>query len=599
MLFAQFYKIRSNFNFQEVAKMRKRAALYARVSGDDRGKDGRNLAGQIEMCREFALSNGWEVVAEFSEDDRGASGASFELPELERAREMAQAGEYDYFVVREIDRLSRKLAKQLIVEEQMKRADVKVVYVLEEYDDSPEGRLNKHIRATIAEYEREKIAERMVRGRRQVVKSGKIMLHGNKPPFGYRLSEDKTTLVIHEEEAAIVRMIYNLYVEGDENGVKLATRAIADRLTEMKVPTWADLRGYSYKKRAHGEWSPRHVIHILKRETYTGVWHYGKRNAGAQKYNPREYWLPFDVPVIIPEELWERAQAQCKENTTRPTRNVKREYLLRRRMKCGLCDSSMNCIGRKSGNNRYQYYICNGYMGGVVNVSCDLPGFRSDHVDALVWEWIKSLLTQSEVLEQGLVAYQESKEKYAAPLRNRLLVIDDLAGDSKSQLDRLLDLYLSGNIPKEFLLDKKDSLEKTIKSLLEERRNLRTKLSAQAGSEADLNKLREFADEISARLEGGDDSFERRRGIVELLDVQAVFTVEDGQKFVDVSCFLGDEKLSLETATNQSAGQANYCRCCSERNRRQRRHKCRLVTLHRVRGGEQTPLSHFWERGWG
>jgi len=268
--------------------MRKRAALYARVSSDDRGKDGRNLAGQIEMCKDYALSKGWEVVAEFSEDVRGASGASFNLAELNRARDMAQAGEYDYLVVREIDRLSRKLAKQLIVEEQLRRSGVEVVYVLAEYDDSPEGRLNKHIRATIAEYEREKIAERMVRGRRQVVKNGKIMLHGNRPPFGYRLSEDKTTLVIHEEEAAIVRMIFNLYVDGDDNGIKLATRAIARRLTEMKVPTWADLRGYSYKKRARGEWSPRHVIHILKRETYFGRWHYGKRNAGANKYNPRK-----------------------------------------------------------------------------------------------------------------------------------------------------------------------------------------------------------------------------------------------------------------------------------------------------------------------
>ena len=202
--------------------MRKRAVLYARVSSDDRGKDGRNLAGQIEMCKDFALDQGWEIVAELSEDDRGASGASFELPELNRARDMAQAREFDVLVVREIDRLSRKLAKQLIVEEQLTRAGVEVVYVLANYENTPEGRLNKHIRATIAEYEREKIAERMVRGRRQVVRSGKIMLHGNKPPYGYRLSADKKNLIIQEEEAAIVRLMYTWYVDGDENGKRLS-----------------------------------------------------------------------------------------------------------------------------------------------------------------------------------------------------------------------------------------------------------------------------------------------------------------------------------------------------------------------------------------
>ncbi|MBT7191332.1 MAG: recombinase family protein [Anaerolineae bacterium] len=567
--------------------MRKRAALYARVSSDDRSKDGRNLAGQIEMCKDYALSKGWDVVTEFIEDDRGASGASFELPELDRAREMAQAGEFDYLVVREIDRLSRKLAKQLIVEEQLKRAGVEVVYVLAEYDDSPEGRLNKHIRATIAEYEREKIAERMVRGRRQVVKSGKIMLHGNKPPFGYRLSEDKTTLVVHDEEGAIVRMIYHLYVEGDENGIKLSTKAIAKRLTEMKVPTWADLRGYSYKKRARGEWSWRHVIEILKRETYVGRWHYGKRNSGANKYNPREYWLLFEVPAIISEELWERAQAQRKANTTRSKRNVKHQYLLRRRAKCGLCESSINCIARTPREKIYLYYICNGHLGQVVNVSCDLPGFRVEHVDAIVWEWIKSLLTKPDVLEKGLAAYQESKEQYAVPLRDRLQVLDDLMEDSQTQLNRLLDLYVSGDIPREFLMDKKESLENTLHSLGDERQISRAKLDVQAASEADVSKLRVFADEISAKLEEGDDSFERRRGIVELLDVRAFLTVENGEKFVDVSCFLGNEKLSFDTPTSQNGGQASHYLCYNEQNRRQLHRKCRHETSHQGRGVEQ------------
>jgi site-specific DNA recombinase len=49
-----------------------RAVTYARVSGADRGRDGRNLAGQAEMCREYAQAKGYSVVAELAEDDRGA-----------------------------------------------------------------------------------------------------------------------------------------------------------------------------------------------------------------------------------------------------------------------------------------------------------------------------------------------------------------------------------------------------------------------------------------------------------------------------------------------------------------------------------------------
>ena len=69
--------------------MNKRAVTYARVSGDDREKDGRNLEGQLQMCRNHALELGWEIVAELAEDDRGAPGASFELPKLRQARDMA------------------------------------------------------------------------------------------------------------------------------------------------------------------------------------------------------------------------------------------------------------------------------------------------------------------------------------------------------------------------------------------------------------------------------------------------------------------------------------------------------------------------------
>ena len=97
------------FSDHKGAEMVKRAVLYARVSGDDRKQESRNLEGQIEMCRDYAQQNGWRIVAELPEDDRGASGAEIDLPKLNQAREMAEAGEYDILVVREIDRLSRNL----------------------------------------------------------------------------------------------------------------------------------------------------------------------------------------------------------------------------------------------------------------------------------------------------------------------------------------------------------------------------------------------------------------------------------------------------------------------------------------------------------
>ncbi len=168
--------------------MTKRAILYARVSGDDRGNEGRNLAEQLKMCRKYARQKGYSIIDEFSEDDRGASGASFELPQLIKAQDLATAGAYDVLVTREIDRFARSLAKQLIVEENLKRNGVRIEYVIGNYAETPEGQLMKNIKATIAEYERLKIRERVIRGRRLHAKAGSTLVYGN-PPYGYSVTK--------------------------------------------------------------------------------------------------------------------------------------------------------------------------------------------------------------------------------------------------------------------------------------------------------------------------------------------------------------------------------------------------------------------------
>lgn len=126
---------------------------------------------------------------------------------------MAHASQFDVLIVRELDRLSRNLAKQLIVEEELKKCDVRVEYVLAEYDDTPEGRLQKHIRGTIAEYEREKIRERMVRGKWNKIKSGNTNT-GNQPPFGYRFNDERTCFEIDPVEAEIIRFIFEQFLNG-------------------------------------------------------------------------------------------------------------------------------------------------------------------------------------------------------------------------------------------------------------------------------------------------------------------------------------------------------------------------------------------------
>ena len=534
---------------QEATVTANRAVLYARVSGDDRGKDGRNITGQLEMCRNHALKRSWRVVAELAEDDKGASGAAFELPQLSQALEMAQERDFDVLVVREVDRLSRNLAKQLIVEEELKRAGVQIEYALAEYPDTPEGRLNKHIRATIAEYEREKINERMIRGRRQKVKAGSIVCCPH-PAYGYRKSEveGKTTLVIHEEEARIVRLIFELYVVGDGERGPISIRKIAQKLTEMHVPTRADTSAIR-KKRGYGKWVPSTIGSMLRNETYAGIWHWGSDPATR---------LSVDVPAIVSREMWEAAQVKRKTNKQWAKRNTKYEYLMGRRVYCGECGLKMTSRPNTGGN---RYYVCPASKDPTnIGRECSAPNFRADHTDAVVWDWIKSFLTDPDALAAGLQEVSQARERENAPLRDRLAVVDDLIADSQGQLERLLDLYLSGDFPKEALTDRKARLEKTISALEQERTGLVAQLETQVLSAEQIQSIQEFAAKVGENLEAMDADFDARRRIIEELDVWATLAVEDEQKVVYARCIIGCDALSIVSKSTRTAVQQAHGR---------------------------------------
>jgi len=523
--------------------MSKRAVLYARVSGDDTHRDGRNLKGQLDTCRKHASEKGWAVVAELAEDDRGASGASFELPQLNQLLEMAREGKIDVVIVREIDRFSRRLAKQLIVETELKRNGVQVEYVLDAYPDTPEGNLSKNIKAVIAEYERLKITERMVRGRRQKASHGSVMLHGARPPVGYRMVKIGNTevLEINEVEAHGVRLAFEWYVHGEENGKLLSSRAIAKKLNDANV---------YYPS---GKWARSTVQRVLATETYAGTWHYGKNGwkDGKRFETPRSHWIAVDVPAIVDRSLWEAAEKRRKTNKEDAQRNRKHPYLLARRVTCGSCGAKMSgCgnLGTDRNGDLLLFYRCpvarKCYSDYTRN--CEHGNYyRAPWVDAAVWDWIYSLISEPERVIDGLADRQAAMEKELAPLRERQHAIDELIAEHERQLGKLLDLYLTANFPQDLLTERQNRLEVTIRSLEQERANLANQLESETMSEVELQSLQAFAASIAEGLDEADDRFQAQLVVIERLDVRVRLVLEDGEKVAYASCMFGGDETRL------------------------------------------------------
>ena len=538
--------------------MPKGVVLYARVSGDDRHQEDRNLLGQLEMCRTYAQEHGYQIVAELREDDRGASGAAFELPQLNLVREMAQRGEYSILITRELDRLSRNLAKQLLVEEELKRHGVQIEYVLGTYADTPEGNLMKNIRASVAEYERLKISERMVRGRELKVKAGSVLVY-KRPPFGYAVTEvdHKWRLVINEEEAYVVRLIFEWYTVGDSNRQPLTIQAIQEKLNMLGVPTYADRRKNGQgKKRAYGEWGQAQIGRILKCETYAGVWHWRKNartKAGRQVPRPRAEHLPVSVPALISREMWELAQRRRTENATSATRNLKHQYLLRRRLSCGQCGATLAAFGVTNAEGRhYSYYRCAAALDKKHTHyihSCDAPNFKVDEVDRQIWRWVRSLLMDSVVLQQGLDALEAERQTDRGPTLTHLQDIEVLLTEQRRQLARLLEAYLTGLFPKELVEERRAKLDRRIGELEAERTTLNTQLTAPALTSEQVRNLADFAAEIGSRLTQSHENYDLQRHIIETLDVKARLTVEPDAKVIYVQCALGQDGLAAESQT--------------------------------------------------
>jgi DNA invertase Pin-like site-specific DNA recombinase len=134
-------------------------------------------------------------------------------------------------VLRELDRLGRSLAKQLIVEQDFDKAGCEIEYVLGSYPDTPEGGLMKHVGASVAECERLKIAERTTRARRAIAQSGGVVSHG-KTPYGYQVVQGKHEFAVNEAEAQVVRLIFEWFTQD-----RMTIAGVVRKLNEVGIST--------------------------------------------------------------------------------------------------------------------------------------------------------------------------------------------------------------------------------------------------------------------------------------------------------------------------------------------------------------------------
>ena len=529
----------------------KRAVLYARVSGDDRKYATSGIESQLDDCRKYAAAQGYDVVGEFFEEpDKHTSGVDW-LPELDRIIKLAPSGTFDVLVVREIDRLARNRFKQMSVEIELENHGVVVEYVLGQFEHSPEGRLLKGLMSEFAEYEREKTRQRTQRGKLLSVNAGNVTVGGSVAPYGYDpgVVNARRTLVINEQEAAIVRMIFDLYA------IRLYSLGeIRDYLDEHKVSKPA--KGNNHHKLTRlAAWSEATINGFLDNETYIGHWFFRKtrtvKDAATGKQRnlprPRDEWMEIAVPPIVSEELFAAAQHRKDVNKVQMGRQRKNEYALGGMVTCGHCGNSVSGGTKVVKGYRYQYLMCNArHMPKKYGFRCDNPPYKVEQVDAAVWGWIKSLLLEPDVLRKSLEDYQQQQRDRIQPQLAMMESSQARIGGLEAQKTRLIAAYSAGVLELDELATQKTALDKEIGELTQAVSALRAEAEPQLLSAERIDAIETIAAQIRAGASAADGDKQAQRAIFQLLDVHVVLSYDGQKRWADATCTLGNARYAVE-----------------------------------------------------
>src|ERR671932_2801619 len=158
--------------------VRKLAIPYARVSTEEQARSGYSLAQQLEACRAWCATEGYEILEEVT--DAGQSGASLERPGMDRVRDIvARVGSNEavqlVVVAQDRDRFAREPAYLYLLRKEFEEYGTRLKALNDRGDDSPEGELTDGILDQLAKFERAKTAERSRRGKKQKARLGKIL----------------------------------------------------------------------------------------------------------------------------------------------------------------------------------------------------------------------------------------------------------------------------------------------------------------------------------------------------------------------------------------------------------------------------------------
>ena len=344
-------------------KKRTKCYIYIRVSTAMQ-VDGYSLEAQKDRLTKFAEFQDMEVVREYC--DAGKSGKSITgRPEFtQMLQDVADDKDgVEYILVFKLSRFGRNAADVLNSLQYIQDFGVNLICVEDGIDSSKDsGKLTITVLSAVAEIERENILVQTMEGRKQKAREGKW--NGGQAPFGYTLDSKKGMLLVNPEEAEIVKIIFNKFVN--------------EGLGADSISNYLNQHGYvktKYRSHELNYFTRSLVRKILDNPVYIGKIAYGKSSTEKIKGTRDQYHRVRNDDFLLAEglheaiidlDLWEGARAKREETGVKwvKTHSLEHEHILTGLLKCPVCGVGMSGTVRRRKNKstgEYKddfYYRC-------------------------------------------------------------------------------------------------------------------------------------------------------------------------------------------------------------------------------------------------
>ena len=287
--------------------MTERAVFYARVSTTNKEQES-SIESQIKMCEHYLKEHPEIQLAEpIDEYCERISGKSDNRPKYRKMLNRIEQGDIQYIIIKDTKRISRASDVSAQLRNTLKRQNMKLIILSEggriKDISADENRMIYGFEALMAE---ELVFTQSRYGRlAHQQKCNEKRLNRNNVTFGYKWNKELETIEIDEEQATLVRKMFEMYT--------ITGKTVSD------IQVYLHENGYQYTKTTIRKW--------LKQETYVGVFYLNQKGSelgvgigGKTKRftNPKEEWVRVDRPDlrIISDELFNLTQNLIKNRNS-------------------------------------------------------------------------------------------------------------------------------------------------------------------------------------------------------------------------------------------------------------------------------------------